>query len=468
MTLPAALSVNAWTGNGTPATSPLAPGALGWALGAQGAAPLRLLAPEAEADPRDWRDPRVGWGLVLPDTSGLDDAAKARGEDAPEPLRQLLAARPGSPVLRYVDDPRLRYSHLRRHYAHRGAQDIALSGAERGIADGRLPRYLLIAAGPDAIPWELQYAASQAAAVGRLPLSGQALANYVGALLRDWEGAGASPQRTLVWATDHGGGDISGLMRRTIALPLQEQLAADAELDARLVDGASAGALHDGLADHRPGLVVTTSHGKTGPLADPAAMLRDLGKPVGDDHALLEPEPLLDAWQPDGAVWYAHACCGAGCDAATIFRGLLAPGSPVDALLEGIAALGAQVAPLPLALLGAERPLRAFVGHVEPTFDWTVAHRATGQPLTASIRAALYERLYRPAPVGHALREAYGHVGELYTQRDAAQRAFDRGEPTEDVAMATLLGARDRQAMVVLGDPTVTLPPLPSLQGRTS
>ena len=197
-------------------------------------------------------------------------------------------------------------------------------------------------------------------------------------------------------------------------------------------------------------------------------MLRDLGKPVGDDHALLEPEPLLDAWQPDGAIWYAHACCGAGCDAATIFRGLLAPGSPVDALLEGIAGLGAHVAPLPLALLGAERPLRAFVGHVEPTFDWTVAHHATGQPLTASIRAALYERLYRPAPVGHALREAYGHVGELYTQRDAAQRAFDKGEPTEDVAMATLLGARDRQAMVVLGDPTVALPPLPSLQGRTS
>ena len=99
--------------------------------------------------------------------------------------------------------------------------------------------------------------------------------------------------------------------------------------------------------------MVTTSHGKTGPLADPAAMLRDLGKPVGNDHALLEPEPLLGAWEPDGAIWYAHACCGAGCDGATIFRGLLAPGSPVDALLEGIAGLGPHVAPLPLALLGA-------------------------------------------------------------------------------------------------------------------
>jgi hypothetical protein len=53
----------------------------------------------------------------------------------------------------------------------------------------------------------------------------------------------------------------------------------------------------------------------------------------------------------------------------------------------------------------------------------------------------------------------------LLTKLD--QRAFDAGEPTEDVAMATLLGARDRQSMVILGDPTVSLPPQPSVQGRT-
>jgi hypothetical protein len=34
--------------------------------------------------------------------------------------------------------------------------------------------------------------------------------------------------------------------------------------------------------------------------------------------------------------------------------------------------------------------------------------------------------------------------------------------------MAALLGARDRQSMVVLGDPAVALPPLPSLQRRTT
>ena len=44
-------------------------------------------------------------------------------------------------------------------------------------------------------------------------------------------------------------------------------------------------------------------------------------------------------------------------------------------------------------------------------------------------------------------------------------RAFDDGEDTAGVAMATTLAARDRQSMVVLGDPTVGLPPLPSRAG---
>ena len=134
----------------------------------------------------------------------------------------------------------------------------------------------------------------------------------------------------------------------------------------------------------------------------------------------------------------------------------------MDRLLEGIAALGAHVAPLPEALLGAPKPLRAFIGHVEPTFDWTIRHKETGQPLTTSIRQALYNRLFQPDPVGYALREPYSHVGELYAERDAAYRAFDNGEDTEAIAMAAQLGARDRQSMVILGDPTVALPPLPS------
>jgi hypothetical protein len=467
--LPDKLQVNAWTGEAAGASGRLGEESVRWALERYGDTLPKLLAPDTPADPRDWCDPTVGWGLILPDVDDLGDAEKARGEDAPEPIRALLAARPNSPVLRY--HPRQRFTQIRRYYTDRRAQDLSLSASARGVEPGALPRYLLIYGGPDLIPWEFQYLLNQACAVGRLTLTGEPLERYVEALIGEWSGTAAQVTHTVVWAVDHGPQDISALMRRYIAEPLQRDLAADNEIGANAIylDGtrgeATATALGGALAEHRPGLVVTTSHGKTGPLADPPAMLRDLGLPVDLDFGVVSPDALLGAWEPDGAIWYAHACCSAGNDATTIFRRLLEPGSEVDRLLEGIASLGANVAPLPEALLGAAKPLRAFIGHVEPTFDWTIKHKDTGQPLTTSIRQALYNRLFQPDPVGYALRESYSHVGELYTQRDAAHRAFEDGKDTEGIAMAAQLGARDRQSMVILGDPTVALPPLPSRAG---
>jgi hypothetical protein len=465
--LPTELQINAWTGDGRAGvTSALGEDSVRWALERYGEPLPKLLAPDVPADPRNWRDPAVGWGLVLPDVDGLSDTEKARGQDAPEPIRALLAARPGSPVLRYRHG--LRFTQIRRYYEDRPAQDLSLSASARGVGPGELPRYLLIYGHPGAIPWQFQYLLNQACAVGRLTLTGEPLERYVGALIGEWAGTRTQVTHAVVWAVDHGPQDITALMRRLIAAPVQRELAADNEIGANAIylDGArgeaTAPALCGALAEHRPGLVVTTSHGKTGPLADPAAMLRDLGLLVDEGFGLVTPDAVLNAWEPDGAIWYAHACCSAGNDEVTIFRGLLEPGSPVDRLLEGIAAVGAHVAPFPEALLGAPKPLRAFVGHVEPTFDWTIRHKQTGQPLTTSIRQALYNRLFQPDPIGYALREPYSHVGELYVERDAAHRAFDSGENTEAVAMAAQLGARDRQSMVILGDPTVALPPLPS------
>jgi hypothetical protein len=80
----------------------------------------------------------------------------------------------------------------------------------------------------------------------------------------------------------------------------------------------------------------------------------------------------------------------------------------------------------------------------------------------ASRSTSSHQRLFQPDPIGYALREPYSHVGELYIQRDAAYRAFEAGEDTEAVAMSSQLAARDRQSMVIIGDPTVVLPSLPS------
>jgi hypothetical protein len=270
----------------------------------------------------------------------------------------------------------------------------------------------------------------------------------------------------VVWAVDHGGDDITSLMRGYVAGPLATALQGDNEIGAGLhyppAEEATAAALIDALRERRPALVVTASHGKTGPLGDAAAMGRDLGLPVDRNHDVLGTAELLQQWNPDGAIWYAHACCSAGSDAATIFKGLVEPGSGVDRILEGVAALGARVAPLPTALLGASRPLRAFIGHVEPTFNYTLRNQETGQRLTSTIVSALHDHLYRkvPEPVGMAFEGCYRYANEMFAQfSEAAQKVDDGDDAQRSVALRCQLVGRDRQSMVILGDPTVALPP---------
>ena len=461
---PTTLAINAWTGEPGPTESEIAADGLAWALRTQPARPQRYLQPEPDADLRDWGDPRVGWGLVLPDNDAIPEADRTVGADAPEPIRALLQARAPGPVLRYRAE--LAPTHIRRYYLRRGPQDLAISGSGRGIGEGQLPRYLLLYGTPEKIPWSFQYVLNSACYVGRLHLYGEALGRYVDALLGGWAAACARPTHPVVWAPDLGSADITHLMRMAITAPVHEALAGDDDIGRNVrylgADGdATVADLGKALAGQRPALVVTTSHGMTGPLDDPAAMARDLGLLVGEDYELVRPERLLAGWQPDGAIWYAHACCSAGAAAVSNFHGLFPPGSRIDRLLTEVAALGEQVAPLPTALLGATKPARAFIGHVEPTFDWTIRQRRTGQPLTSSICRALYPNLFHPAPVGCAFGECYDHVGELFAQWDQAVRAFNLAQDAGPTLLACQLAARDRQSMVILGDPTAVLPALP-------
>lgn len=465
---PTELAANLWTGDASP-TATLDEAARKWGLKARMEKVSRALAAAEPVDLRDWRHPQVGWGLVLPDDDALPAAARATADDAPEPIRALLAARAGAPVLRYRAETGARF--LRRYYPDGSAQDIAISGGgARGVAPGALPYYLLIYAAPEVIPWRFQYLLNQPCFAGRLTLTGTALENYVNALLKTWDGAGCDPHQPVVWTVDYGGGDITTLMRKAIAEPVAEKLAADSQIGAgvRLLDDEEAtfAALKTTLAQRQPALIVTTSHGQTGPLHDPAQMAAALGVPVDGQHLTLDIDALLAAWQPDGAIWYAHACCSAGCDSVNSYKELAPAGSALASVLDGVAALGAQVAPLPQRLLGADKPLRAFIGHVEPTFDWTLRQPETGQVLTRTTIAALYDHMHRaqPEPVGMAFNPGYKVVGELFQQWQQLTTQFASAAADRDfirlMTASAQLAALDRQSLVILGDPTVALPPL--------
>jgi hypothetical protein len=461
--LPDSLTINAWTGDEAP-RSKTSPDAEDWILSSGPPRIRTFLAPPRTADPANWRDPRVGWGLVLPHNPSLSQADEAAAKDAPEPIRALLASRGEignpAPVFRYMPGAN------RVGFLHRDGSDIPVSMAPSGTGPGAIPRYLLLYGSPEQIPWQLQYNLNAVCASGRLTLQGDALENYVQALMSDWSGSSADKNSAVVWAVDHGPADITSLMRRSIAERVASKIASDTDLqsNSRYVDGSQApattGMLIAELVAHKPALIVTTSHGQTGPIDNPPLMAQNLGLLVDADHSLLQTEALLSQWQPGGAIWYAHACCSAGSDSQTMFDGLVAKDSPVDQILKGVAKIGARTAPLPEALLGAKQPLRAFVGHVEPTFDWTLQQRFTGQFQTAAIEEALYDKLYQPQPLGLAFRDFYNRLAGIYAEYDTHLRAFNGGAKREAQMLYNLLLARDVQTMVVLGDPTAMLPPL--------
>lgn len=469
MTDPTILRADAWTGADSPSAT-LGAAALSWALSrAAGMRVPELLKVPTEADPADWRDARVGWGLVLPEKPGLSAAQLATCADAPQPIQDLVAARNQAPVFRYrsAASANNRLLFLRDYKA---GKDLAVDRSAVGTLAGALPSYLLLFGTPEEIPWEMQYILSTRGPVGRLDFFDAnlgrhdevALGNYVAALLAGWNGSAVQPDHAVVWAVDHPG-DITNTMFRTIAAPVHAALAADTDIAGKavLLQGAPATAagLRGALEAHRPTLIVTTSHGKTGPLADPQAMKRDLGLPVDQDSATLDPAALLANWQPDGAIWYAHACCSAGSDQDSNFVRLFEPADSLHQLLAGVAALGSLTAPLPKALLGAKKPLRAFVGKVEPTFDWTLEQPSNHQHLTEPLVRALYNQLFAQKPVGLAFRDWHVGVGTLYATWAQLLDDFNRGQDVARSLLYTRLAAQDLQTTVILGDPVAALPP---------
>jgi hypothetical protein len=467
---PDTLSINAWTGTLLPAT-PIASTWRQWAVARHQQIRAKLLAADEPVDLRDWWDERVGWGLVMCDNDTLSESDRAAGADVPEELRPLLEKRKGSPILRYR--PETGGESLRRYYTDRSAQSIMLSGSQRGTAPGRLPRYLLIYGSPTEVPWEFQYLSNGPCYTGRLDLTGQALSNYVTALIHNWGDAKVKSDQPVIWTVDKGQNDITFLMRYLIAEPLRAVLDKDPQVTGKVKHLAGQDATVDNLAtalkktDSPPAMIVSTSHGMTGPIDKPEVMGHDLGLLVDANSQLVRPESLLDGWNPDGAIWYSHACCSAGSNSKTAYLGLVPKGSTVEKILLAVAGLGAKLAPFPRALLGAKRPLRAFVGHVEPTFDWTIRNPESKQPLTSTIVQALYNRMYRarPEPVGLAFSDMFTLVGQLFQQwSHAKDGALDADaairQRYREVALRTKLTALDREACVILGDPTVGLPPV--------
>jgi hypothetical protein len=446
---------NAWIGGTGGAAGELIPHPGGWAARGRLPGADKFMLPEAPPKLEDWRESRVGWGVVLPDDDTIPEEDRAAGTDAPEPIRRLLRERAGSPVLRFRPESS---SYVRRYYTDKKPRDLAIASTPHGTQDEELPMYLLLCGSPETIPWHFQYALNARFAVGRLDLEPEALDRYVDALCTGWSESTVDPRAAVVWATDHGANDISALMKRVIAKRLYDALDNDVRPRSCFVGAVRGDATGEALVDalsRRPGLIVTTSHGATGPIADPN-LPSHLGAPVDDGGSVLQPQSLSGL--AGGAIWYSHACCSAGATRESIYDGLTTLDSDITRMLGHIATLGSMTAPLARAVLSAPEPARAFVGHVEPTFDWTIRDPDTGQPIGQSIVTALWDRLYQGWPLGYALASHYEPLGALSALHVSLRKEFDTGAAVDARLLRCQLEARDRMSLVILGDPTVALP----------
>lgn len=467
MTFPE-VRINAWTGAGTPVET-FGADWVGWALGEQaGRHKETLLAPEEAPDLSLWADPRVGWGVVLPHLPDASAAELAADDDAPAAIRRLIAARRQTlgrvPIFRPFarTDPRA----LTLLNDFEAKNSPAIDGSPIGVARGKIPQYLLLCGTPEEISWELQYVLATRRYVGRLDLDDDGLDHYVEALLAGWGQSAADVHRTLTWAVFHGSDDITSTLRAKITRPLHLKLAADGDIaaGAEFLDGkeiqATAEALIAALEAARPAFVSTSSHGRTEPLNNTGAMAAQLGLLVDQQAANLDPAALLARWQPDGAVWFAHACCSAGSKKASSFDGLFDPAGEIGSVLTAVARTGDLTAPLPKQLLGAAKPLRAFIGQVEPTFDWTLVQPETGQSLTSTLVDPLYRQLFLAKPVGTALQDWYGRAASLNQAWIEKRDQLVANGVVDASLLYPRLAAADVASTVLLGDPTATLPPL--------
>jgi len=171
----------------------------------------------------------------------------------------------------------------------------------------------------------------------------------------------------------------------------------------------------------------------------------------------------LSASMPAGSVWFAQACCSAGSSAESSYIGLLAEGSTARSAVDAVAAIGSTVAPAASALLKRERPVRAVIGHVEPTFDWTLKDEETKQKFGGDIIAALSSNLHHGQPLGLAFAAYREGIGVLTTRwvKLAVRLNRDHDKSVLPTMTRLRLTAWDRQSLVLLGDPTVRIPPLP-------
>ena len=398
---------------------------------------------------------QAGWGLILP-----HDADPAIRE-ALTPLLRLRAAQAGERYRLYegLDGHRPeegKTAFLARHKVGPGPVDPA-----------KVPYYLLIAGGPERVPFRFQSQLDVQFAVGRIHFQSlDDYANYARSVVE----AETRPLRLSRQARFFGVANAldqaTNLSARHLVEPLRQRLSTDLPdwtFDSVVADGATKACLARSLGgDETPALLFTASHGMDFPLDSPrqlphqgALLCQDWPGPsrrgpipqdfyfAGDD--LTSDANLL------GLIAFFFACYGAGTPELDDFakqafkdRSKIAP----RPFLAG----------LPTRMLGLPRGgALAVVGHVERA--WTYSFRWPRAGTQTEVFRGTLHRLLAGYPVGSALEYFNERYAELSTGLSDELEEIAFGKQFDPYELAGMWTANnDARGYSLIGDPAVRLP----------
>jgi hypothetical protein len=407
--------------------------------------------------------PKTGWAVVF----AADTPAEVRS--ALRPLLDHRKAAMGSK--RYHE---LEYSPNQTLEAWLKARKVYAGQ----IDPQRLPYYVLLVGGPEAIPFEFQYQLDAEYAVGRLAFeSAEEYRRYAEGVVA-YETAAAPPhgREAVYWAPRSGLDAATQLSERFLIGPLFEGIpesdtqsaltapAADLGYRARRLRGpeatkaALAELLHPPAGAAGPALLVTASHGLGLPRGTPAQrqeqgalLCQDwpYGRPVEAGHRLAAAD-VLDEARLRNLVAFLFACYGAGTPDRDSFP--QAQPAPRDYTAEK-----PFVAALPRRLLAHPNgPALAVIGHVERAWGFSI--RPQGLDPQVGPYRNLLRRILNGERVGHATKDFGEKYALLSAQLLNLQNLPASGRRLSDTELARLwIDRNDFQNYILLGDPAVRL-----------
>jgi hypothetical protein len=403
---------------------------------------------------------QTGWAVVFtPDTpeavrKALKPLIDHRARQVPPDRLKVLEHKPGE----------AREAWLGKYGAH-----------SADVVPTRVPYYVLLVGGPEAIPFDFQYLLDIDYAVGRLAFDHpEDYGRYAQAVVAYESTPAANAKEVVYWGTRHDGDAATQLSADDLVRPLYEGLpAADGndplpamagkfKFRARCLRGEAAtkANLLEVLHSRKqapPSLLFTASHGMGGwPKGDArqrpgqgALLCQDwpgFGR-IKPDHYLTAGDIEADA-RMQGLVAFVFACYGAGTPR-------------YDPYLRDPAGGPVEVAEAPFVSALAQRLLAggalAVIGHIERAWGYSIQPPGVGPQLQPFRN--LIGRVLAGDPVGHStmdFSQRYATCStELLSQLDPSLPEARR--PTDGELAWTWVERNDAQNYLVLGDPAVRL-----------